>query len=58
MVMSNLSCAGLLFFLSKLSYTRDGRLAAVTWTTSYFRACSVIPNTHGLDEIGKNCEEV
>jgi hypothetical protein len=22
------------------------------------RACSVIPNTHGLDEIGKNCEEV
>jgi hypothetical protein len=37
MVMSNLSCAGLLFFLSKLSYTRDdGRLAAVTWITSYF----------------------
>jgi hypothetical protein len=22
------------------------------------RACSVIPNTHGLDGIGKNCEEV
>jgi hypothetical protein len=23
-----------------------------------FRACSVIPNTHGLDGIGKNCEDV
>jgi hypothetical protein len=24
----------------------------------HLRACSVIPNTHGLDGIGKNCEEV
>jgi hypothetical protein len=24
----------------------------------HIRACSVIPNTHGLDGIGKNCEEV
>jgi hypothetical protein len=30
----------------------------VGFLTSQVRACSVIPNTHGMDGIGKNCEEV
>jgi hypothetical protein len=29
-------------------------LRFVAWEKIPLRACSVIPNTHGLDEIGKN----
>jgi hypothetical protein len=35
-------------FQSERSWSSDGHV----------RACSVIPNTHGLDGIGKNCEDV
>jgi hypothetical protein len=39
---------------NKMSEPKLGRKASLT----LLRACSVIPNTHGLDGIGKNCEEV
>jgi hypothetical protein len=38
-------------------FHREARPCRNSWV-SLLRACSVIPNTHGLDGIGKNCEEV
>jgi hypothetical protein len=35
-----------------------GKESAARITASPLRACSVIPNTHGLDGIGKNWEDV
>jgi hypothetical protein len=42
-------------------YDLSGHARSVVFSSissNSVRACSVIPNTHGLDGIGKNCEEV